>query len=116
MNNLEDKRRFKALINGKEYTIVGHKSAQHLNAVVDLLNNQLDQLGEIDPNLSVADRSILIAVNAISDQLAKEYEIMNLQTQLAKQAKKESNNNSEQLNLFDESEETVSKQFPFSRD
>ncbi|MGO4936830.1 cell division protein ZapA [Fundicoccus sp. Sow4_H7] len=79
---MEEKRRFKAEIAGKQYTIVGNRSADHLNTVVDIVNQQLDQLGEMDSNLNYADRSILMAINAISDQLVKEARIMELEQEL----------------------------------
>lgn len=74
--------RFKATIAGKEYTIVGQKSPQHLNTVVDIVNNQLEQLMELAPELSTADRSILMSVNAISDQLIKEQHILELEKEI----------------------------------
>lgn len=79
---MEEKRRFKAVIAGKEYTIVGHRSAQHLSTVTEIINLQLEQLADLAPDLSVADRSILMAVNAISDQLTKEQEIAYLQKEI----------------------------------
>lgn len=75
-------RRFKAKIAGKDYTIVGQRSPQHLNTVVDLVNNQLEQLNELAPELSTADRSILMSINAISDQLLKEQQIIELEQEI----------------------------------
>lgn len=79
---MEEKRRFKAEIAGKTYTLVGNRPASHLNTVVELVNQQLEQLGKLAPELSIEDRSVLMAVNAISDQLVKEKQILDLQTQL----------------------------------
>lgn len=79
---MEKKQRFKAVIAGKQYTIVGNRSVAHLTAVTELLNQQLKQLGELSPELSVADRSILMALNAISDQLVKEQRIEELEAQV----------------------------------
>ncbi|UUX34616.1 cell division protein ZapA [Fundicoccus culcitae] len=80
---MDEKRRFKAEIAGKQYTIVGNRSAEHLNTVVDIVNQQLEQLGELDDNLNYADRSILMAINAISDQLVKECRIVELEKENA---------------------------------
>ncbi|MBG9980171.1 cell division protein ZapA [Facklamia sp. DSM 111018] len=80
---MKDKYRYKAEIAGKIYTIVGDRPSQHLDAVVDLLNQQLEQLGQLDPNLSREDRSILMAINAISDQISKENRIVELEAELA---------------------------------
>lgn len=80
---MDEKRRFKVMIAGRPYTIVGSRSDQHMNAVVELVNNQLSQLSELAPDLSIADHSILMAVNAVSDQLLKETKIMELEAELA---------------------------------
>ncbi|MBK0347042.1 cell division protein ZapA [Aerococcaceae bacterium zg-ZJ1578] len=79
---MEEKRRFKVTIAGRPYTIVGERSDQHMAAVVELINTQLNQLAELAPDLSVADRSILMAVNALSDQLIKEEKIMALEAEV----------------------------------
>ena len=81
---MENKRRFRATIAGKEYTIVGNRSATHLNQVVELVNQQLDQLTELAPMMSQADRAVLMAVNAVSDQLVKEQRIAELEAELAR--------------------------------
>lgn len=80
---MDGKKRFKAKIAGKDYTILGSLSATHLNTVVDLVNQQIDQLTELAPELSNADRCVLMAVNAVSDQLVKEKRIIALEAQLA---------------------------------
>ena len=76
---MENKRRFRAVIEGTEYTIVGNRSATHLNQVVELVNTQL---AELAPDMSARDRAILMAVNALSDQLVKEQRIAELEAQL----------------------------------
>lgn len=81
---MDKKRRFKAKIAGKDYTIVGSLSATQLNTVVDLVNQQIEQLTELAPELTNADRCVLMAVNAISDQLTKEKRIVELEEELAK--------------------------------
>lgn len=80
---MDSKKRFKAQIAGKDYTIVGSLSATHLNTVVDLVNQQIEQLTELAPELSDADRCVLMAVNAVSDQLVKEKRIIELEAELA---------------------------------
>ncbi|HFI0463367.1 TPA: cell division protein ZapA [Streptococcus suis] len=79
---MSQKKRFKVTIGGQPYTIVGDRSDAHMNAVVELVNNQLKQLEELAPQLTTADRSILMAVNAVSDQLLKEAQIAELQAQI----------------------------------
>lgn len=76
MNN---KRRIKVTIDGRDYTIIGSQPAHHIEAVVEIVNNQLSQLAKLDPRLSSEDRALLMAVNAVSDQLLKEEKIMKLE-------------------------------------
>ncbi|GHP12632.1 cell division protein ZapA [Lentilactobacillus fungorum] len=63
-----DKRRFKATIGGKEYVLVGKGSVEHMQAVTNLLNEQLNQLQAAMPSATDEQRAILIAFNAISKQ------------------------------------------------
>lgn len=87
---MNEKRRFKAEIMGKSYTILGQQSAEHLEAVVAIVNQQLQELQELAPNLSREDHSILMAINAVSDQVQKEMQLQALEEQL-KQLPKSSN-------------------------
>ncbi|PWF99588.1 cell division protein ZapA [Levilactobacillus bambusae] len=75
---VNDKRRFKATINGKTYTIVGNSSTEHMNAVTTMMNEQITQLKKLAPELSREDVATLLAFNAISDQLNKQVELENL--------------------------------------
>lgn len=90
---MDGKKRFKAKIAGKDYTIVGSLSATHLNTVVDLVNQQIEQLTELAPELSNADRCVLMAVNAVSDQLQKEKKILELEAELEKLKEKSAPDN-----------------------
>lgn len=65
----EQTHRFKAVIAGKTYTIVGQTSDEHMRAVTEVLNQQFTQLKQLSPNLSKEDAAILMAFNAVSDQL-----------------------------------------------
>lgn len=78
------KRRFKVTIDGKDYTIIGKQTTEHIEAVVEMVNTQLSQLGKIDSNLSQHDRALLMAVNAISDQFLKEKQIIELEKEIAR--------------------------------
>lgn len=78
VNNLDNeketqpaRRRFKAVIDGKNYTIVGNRTEAHMQAVSDLMNKQLAQLKKLAPDMSREEASILLAFNAISDQLER---------------------------------------------
>ena len=70
------------MIDGDSYTIVGKYSNEHINVVVDIVNQQMRQLAEIDPTLSVKDRAILMAINAVSDQIVKENKILSLEEKI----------------------------------
>ena len=65
----EDTHRFKAVIAGKTYTIVGQATDEHMRAVTEVLNVQFTQLKQLSPNMSKEDAAILMAFNAVSDQL-----------------------------------------------
>ncbi|QMU07890.1 cell division protein ZapA [Levilactobacillus suantsaii] len=65
----EQTHRFKAVIAGKPYTIVGQATDDHMRAVTTLLNEQFDQLKKVSPDISKEDAAVLMAFNAISDQL-----------------------------------------------
>ncbi|MCF6515815.1 cell division protein ZapA [Lactobacillus sp. S2-2] len=72
MNN---KKRFKADIQGKTYTFIGDSSDEHMRAVSELLNQQIEQLKVSSPNSSNEDLAILIAFNSMSNQIKKQIEI-----------------------------------------
>ncbi|GEB74447.1 cell division protein ZapA [Levilactobacillus brevis] len=65
----EDTHRFKAVIAGKTYTIVGQATDEHMRAVTEVLNEQFTQLKQLSPNMSKEDAAVLMAFNAVSDQL-----------------------------------------------
>ena len=65
----EEKRRFKAVIGDKAYTIIGPGSEQHFLTVTKLLNERLDQVKKLAPDLTAEEQAILVAFNAVSDQV-----------------------------------------------
>ncbi|MGL0748081.1 cell division protein ZapA [Secundilactobacillus paracollinoides] len=78
-NSIGNKRRFKAVIDGQSYTIVGNKSTAHMQAVTELMNQQLAQLQKLAPSMTKQEAATLLAFNAISDQLDKAAELDRLQ-------------------------------------
>ncbi|MGY3725118.1 cell division protein ZapA [Granulicatella balaenopterae] len=84
----QNKQRHRARIGEKTYTIIGKKSTKHMQTVTDMLNEQLDQLTTLAPNLSLQEKMVLLAVNATSVQLEKQQEVNQLQEEI-KQLKKE---------------------------
>ncbi|MCI1283335.1 cell division protein ZapA [Lacticaseibacillus songhuajiangensis] len=65
----EEKRRYKATIAGKHYTLIGPGSTQEFDAVTKMLNEQLDQINRLQPDISTEDAAILLAFNALADQV-----------------------------------------------
>lgn len=64
-----ERKRVKVVIDGKEYTIIGTKSAAHIKLVAKTINDQLADLDAMSNKLSTEERAILMAVNAVSDQI-----------------------------------------------
>lgn len=65
----EEKRRVKVGIDGKEYTIVSNKSVAHIELVAETVNKQLQELKDLSSGMSKEELAILMAVNAVSDQI-----------------------------------------------
>ena len=65
----EEKRRFKAVIGDKAYTFIVPGSEQHFLTVTKLLNERLDQVKKLAPDLTAEEQAILVAFNAVSDQV-----------------------------------------------
>lgn len=79
---MQEKQRHQVKINGKEYVILSQKSQEHIELVAEMVNQQLEHLAEMAPELSLIDQTILLAVNAISDQVDKEERMMDLEAEL----------------------------------
>lgn len=79
-----EKRRAKVTIDEKEYTIISNKSAAHIKLVAETINKQLAELNELSSNLSKEEQAILIAVNAISDQIDCQNQKIQLEEDLDK--------------------------------
>lgn len=62
-------KRYKANIDGTEYIIVGQESTIHMKLVTDTVNQRLADLKKLAPELSSEQRAILLAINAVSDQI-----------------------------------------------
>ncbi|GAA0352799.1 hypothetical protein GCM10008932_02260 [Alkalibacterium iburiense] len=71
----EEKSRYKATIDGESYTIVGPKSQKHMQVVAETVDEQLAQLKEMTKGMSKEKRAVLLAINAVSDQLAMRKEL-----------------------------------------
>lgn len=70
------------MLNGKTYTLIGSSSDEHMESVSKLLNDELTKLKKQVNNISTEDAAILLAFNAISDQLDKELELEKLKNKV----------------------------------
>lgn len=70
------KKRYKATIQGKDYTIVGTKSDAHMDAVIDVIDEQLEQIKELSEKITNEEAAILVAVNAVSDQIEMQEKVL----------------------------------------
>lgn len=78
-----EKSRYKAVIDGKSYTIIGTKNKQHMDLVNQLVNDQLKEIHQLSPAINQEDAAILLAINAVSDQLTKQTKILQLEKEVA---------------------------------
>ncbi|GAK31266.1 cell-division Z-ring component, stimulator of FtsZ polymerization [Weissella oryzae SG25] len=61
--------RFQGKILGETYTFTSEESQSQMKAVLELANQQLAAIKAANPNLSNEQAAILLAFNALSDQL-----------------------------------------------
>ncbi|MEI5988703.1 cell division protein ZapA [Enterococcus crotali] len=80
---VKEKTRYKAVIADHTYTIIGQESKQHMDLVTKLVNEQLAELKHISPQTNDEQASVLLAINAISDQLKKQEKVLNLEQEVA---------------------------------
>jgi cell division protein ZapA len=78
----EQKKRYKAVIANQSYTIIGRESKQHMDMVTKLVNDQLREIMDLSSQVDKEQAAILLAVNAISDQLKKQEQLLSLQNKV----------------------------------
>lgn len=76
------KTRYKAVIANQSYTIIGQETSQHMDRVTKLVNEQLQEIRQISPQTSQEEAAILLAINALSDQLKKQEELLVLKEKM----------------------------------
>jgi cell division protein ZapA len=81
-NMPEGKRRFKATIAGKTYTIVGPRSEEHMRVVAETVDEQMGQLSQMTKGLDAEKRAMLMAINAVSDQLEMKKKVAELEEKI----------------------------------
>lgn len=79
---VNQKRRTKVEINNREYTIVGDKSTAHVKLVAETINKQIEELTSLSSSLSKEEQAILMAVNAVSDQIETNLKMLELEEEL----------------------------------
>ena len=83
-----EKSRYKAVIANQTYTIIGRETKHHMDIVTKLINEQLAELKQLSPQMDNEQAAILMAVNALSDQLKKQERILELEEETAELKKK----------------------------
>ncbi|GEL67817.1 cell division protein ZapA [Marinilactibacillus psychrotolerans] len=78
----EKKRRFKAKIAGETYTIVGPRSEKHMHVVAQTVDEQMTQLQQMTKGLDSEKRAMLMAINAVSDQLEMKKKVIKLEERI----------------------------------
>jgi cell division protein ZapA len=73
--------RYKAIVAGRTYTIIGQESKQHMDMVTALVNEQLNEIMSLSPGITQEKATMLLAINAVSDQLKKQEALMKLEKQ-----------------------------------
>ena len=75
----EQKKRYNSVIANQSYTIIGRESKEHMDMVTRLVNDQLLEIMQLSPQTDQEQASILLAINAVSDQLKKQEQLLVLQ-------------------------------------
>ncbi|OJG18945.1 cell division protein ZapA [Enterococcus canis] len=83
----QERKRYKAVIANHTYTIIGNESKHHMDMVTKLVNEQLTEIKKMSPQTSDEDAAILLAVNALSDQLKKQEQVLRLEKEEAEYKK-----------------------------
>ncbi len=69
------KHRYKAKIGDRTFTIIGNQDDIHMSIVEELLNEQLELIKEKSPDIDDESAAILLAVNAVSQQVLMQEEM-----------------------------------------
>ncbi|SIO02030.1 cell division protein ZapA [Carnobacterium alterfunditum] len=80
--------RYKTTIAGRPYTIIGARPEEHMRSVSKMVNEQMQQIESLSKGLDSERRAVLVAVNAVSDQINMQIELNTLQKQIVELEKK----------------------------
>ncbi|KRG11491.1 cell division protein ZapA [Lederbergia galactosidilytica] len=72
----QEKVRVSVLIHGRQYTITGTESPDHMKEVAGIVDEKMREINSINPNLNTETLAVLTAVNSIHEymKLQEEYE------------------------------------------
>lgn len=79
----EENKRYKAVVAGKPYIIVGKESHYHMDIVNSLTNEQLDAIMKNTPQLTTEQAAVLLALNTISVQIKQQETILDLKKDIS---------------------------------
>lgn len=77
-----EKTRYKAVIDKQTYTIIGNESKIHMDIVTSLVNEQLSEIKSMSPRIDSEQAAILLAVNAVSDQVNKQAQLLAIEKEV----------------------------------
>ncbi|SJZ41504.1 cell division protein ZapA [Pilibacter termitis] len=77
-----EKTRYKTEIAGNTYTIIGNETKTHMDMVSQLVNEQMKEIKELAKGTTNEQAAILTALNAMSDQLKKQEQLLSLKKEL----------------------------------
>ena len=78
----QNKKRYKAVIGDRAYTIIGKESKAHMDIVTALANNQLRDILNMSDTTTMEQAAILLAINALSDQVKKETQVIEMEKEI----------------------------------
>jgi cell division protein ZapA len=96
-----EKNRYKATIAGSVYTIIGTETREHMDMVTKLVNDQVSDIKKLVPKTTTEQAAMLEAINAVSDQLKKQTELLTM--------KKEMEDLQEKVKKVDELEKKIER-------
>ena len=80
--------RYKTTIAGSPYTIIGARREEHMRSVSKMVNEQMQQIESLSKGLDPERRAVLVAVNAVSDQIEMQIKLDTIQKRVAELEKK----------------------------
>lgn len=112
-----EKTRYKTKIAGHDYTIIGTETKEHMDLTTELVNEQIEQIKQLAPGTTIEQAAILSAINATSDRLKSQEELLTLKKEiiLLKREVHKSKELEEELHYLQKLEEehqTIEKQLP----